>query len=194
MNRLAHALLRASLVLPFALAAAGCESPVDDDLIAAQGGEVDGLEEGEFHRYGQDCLACHGGYGGGPRFVAAGTVFATPTDDIPVAGATIYLTDVNGKQRAAPSNCAGNFYFQEDANNELEFPLRVEIECPLPDGTTRRALMGTRINRDGGCAFCHQKGGANSESPGQVYCSTLQPEPAFAVPAPCEGGPASVAP
>lgn len=190
MRRSSSRLRLSSLALAGALSAAlGCESPIDDDRIDAQGPEVAGVPEGEFHRYGQDCMACHGGYGEGPLFVAAGTVFASPTEDIPVAGATITLVDATGKSRAAPSNCAGNFYFLDDPSNELQLPLRVEIECPLPGGGTRRALMGTRINREAGCGFCHARGGAGATSPGQVYCAAVEPDPPFTVPPSCPGGP-----
>jgi hypothetical protein len=172
------------------VAAAGCESPVEDAEIEAQGPEVEGLEEDEFHRYGQNCLACHGGYGPGPQWAFAGTVFATPNDDIPVQGAIVTMTDAAGQVFFRQTNCAGNFYIDAEVAEPV-FPVHVEVECPIPGGdTTRRAVMGTRMNRDGGCAMCHDKGPATADSPGQVYCLPEQSDPPFEVPSDCPGGPA----
>ena len=78
-----------ALACAYAAVAAGCESPVQDEEIAAQGDEVAGVPEGPFHRYGQNCLACHGGYGPGPQFLLAGTVFATPDADIQIGRAHV---------------------------------------------------------------------------------------------------------
>ena len=167
--------------------AVGCMSPVEDEQIAELGPEVDGLEEGEHHRYGQPCLLCHGGYKA-PLFAAGGTVFATPDADIPVQSVVVTLTDATGDTISVPTNCAGNFFI-DDAQWQPVFPLRAEIECTLPDGSKRRSVMQTRINRDGGCASCHEKGGPTQTSPGQVYCADTQPEPAFAVAPNCPGGP-----
>jgi hypothetical protein len=169
---------------------AGCFSPVEDDLISELGPEIDGLEEGQYHRYGQPCLVCHGGYKA-PLFSAAGTVFTTPTDDIPVAGVVVKLTDANGDVYQAPTNCAGNFFITGSEWDPV-FPLRAEIECTLPDGTKRRSVMQTRINRDGGCGSCHEPGPANQFSPGQVYCMPEQPSEPFTVPESCPGGPNGV--
>lgn len=174
--------------------AAGCESPVEDDLIAAQGDEVEGLEEGPLHRYGQDCFACHDGYGPGPEMAFAGTLFATPDEDIPVEAATITLTDATGDTRATVSNCAGNFYVLKESWDPV-YPLRAEIECILPtdDPETvperRRVVMATRINRNGGCNSCHQKGLPNADSVGQLYCLPDQPDPKFRRVVGCQGGP-----
>ena len=166
----------------------GCFSPVQDDLIESLGPEQEGVPEGPTHRYGQPCLACHDAYyGEGPELSIGGTVFATPDADIPVQGAIVTISDATGKQVKLTSNCAGNFY-AERRDFDPVFPLRAEVECPLPDGTTRRAVMGTRINRDGSCASCHQKGAATPQSPGQVYCVPQMPATPFVVPV-CNGGP-----
>ncbi|MBK6517347.1 MAG: hypothetical protein IPM79_11030 [Polyangiaceae bacterium] len=167
---------------------AGCESPVQDEEISDLGPEVEGLEESEYHRYGQNCLACHGGYGPGPLFSFAGTVFSSPTSDIPVQAARITITDSAGQTVTRQSNCAGNFYIEPDVI-EPTFPVRVEVECTLPDGTLRRNVMGTRINRDGGCASCHAVGGPTADSPGQVFCVPEGVDAGFEVPPDCPGGP-----
>ncbi len=175
--------------LALSLVVAACESPINSELVTSLGPEVPGVEESEFHRYGQPCLACHGTYGGeGPEMSVAGTVFATPNDDIPVAGAKVVLIDANGARHESITNCAGNFYV-EPSQFEPLYPMHVEVECPLPDGTVRRAVMGTRVNREGACAGCHDKGPASPTSPGQVYCLESQPTPPFAIPTPCAGGP-----
>jgi hypothetical protein len=167
----------------------GCLSPVNDDLIDSLGPEAPGVEEGPTHRYGQPCLACHGKYGGeGPEMSVAGTVFATPNDDIPVANAKVILTDAAGKRVERTTNCAGNFHIESESFVP-QYPMRVELECPLPDGTVRRAVMGTRVNREGSCAGCHDKGPPSPTSPGQVFCLETQPDPPFAIPTPCAGGP-----
>lgn len=174
--------------------AAGCESPVEDDLIASLGPEVDGLEEGAFHRYGQPCFACHGGAGEGPDMAFAGTLFATPDDDIPVEAATITITDATGDTRSTVSNCAGNFYVLKESWDPV-YPLRAEIECILPSDDPdvaperRRTVMATRINRDGGCASCHKIGPPNADSVGQLYCMPEQPDPEFRRVPGCQGGP-----
>jgi mono/diheme cytochrome c family protein len=193
MKAIVHA-LAAVLAALLAAFAAGCESPIEDDLIEAQGPEVAGLEEGAFHRYGQQCFACHGGYGPGPEMAFAGTLFATPDDDIPVQAATITITDATGDTRATVSNCAGNFYVLKESWDPV-YPLRAEIECILPTDDPdavperRRNVMATRINRDGGCNSCHQKGPANADSVGQLYCMPEQPDIEFRRVPGCQGGP-----
>lgn len=182
------------LLAALAAFAAGCESPIQDHLIEAQGPEVDGLEEGSLHRYGQDCFACHDGYGPGPEMAFAGTLFATPEDDIPVEAATITVTDATGDSRATVSNCAGNFYILRESWDPV-YPLRAEIECILPTEDVdavperRRNVMATRINRNGGCASCHQMGPPNADSVGQLYCMPEQPETKFRRIPGCAGGP-----
>jgi len=180
-----------------ALAATSCESPVDAALLEEQGDEVSGVRTGEFHRYGQDCMACHGGYSSAPVFVAAGTVFATPDDDIPVSGAKVILTDALGNTHAETTNCAGNFFVQE-REFEPQYPLNATIEYRLPGESSQtpvhRVVMGSRINREGGCAFCHVAGPPSSTSPGWVYLEPTQPSTPFTVPTgknggQCEGGP-----
>ena len=187
------ALALVTTVSVLAAATLACESPIHDEAVAALGDEAPGVDTGEFHRYGQDCMVCHGGAGPGPDFVAASTVFATPDSDIPVKGATVILTDATGQTASVRTNCAGNFIF-ENRDFQPQFPLRAVVLCPQPDGSTRRVVMGSRINRDGGCAFCHAAGEASGASPGQVYCASTQPNPPYTVPVgerggQCEGGP-----
>ncbi len=171
-----------------ALLTCACESPVQDDLIDSLGGEQRGVPEGPTHRYGQPCLACHDdAVGDGPKMSVGGTVFASPLDEVPVEGAVVTLLDASGAQHQAITNCAGNFYVE--AKDFLpSFPMRVEIDCPLPDGTVRRAVMGTLVNREGSCAGCHENAAPTPQSPGRVYCLQDPVDPPFVVPA-CNGGP-----
>jgi len=157
-----------------AVSLAGCPSPVNDDDVAALGGECPGVPESEFHRPGQPCVVCHGEYeSDSPLLSIGGTVFGlkdakSPT---PVEGAIVILTDGAGQTRTKATNCIGNFMFTEDEWTPV-FPIHAEIDCPLPDDPAkfRRVSMGTRITRDGSCAGCHF-GRQTLDSPGWIYCS-----------------------
>jgi hypothetical protein len=166
---------------------AGCASPVQDDAIESWGGEVPGVPEGEFHRPGQPCVLCHGDYhGAGPIMSVAGTVFATPRTARPVGGVKVTITDSDGNVASKTTNCIGNFFFTEEEFTPV-FPLRAEIECPVPGtGATKRLVMGTRIGRDGSCANCHN-GPPEVDSPGWIYCAETMPEPPYVVPQNCQG-------
>ena len=169
--------------------APGCFSPVQDEAIAAIGPEPHGLEEGPLHYPGEACLACHGGYGkeAEPTLDVAGTVYATPDSDVAVEGAKVTITDAVGVRVELETNCAGNFYLAR-SSSPLVFPLRAEVACTLPDGTVRRNVMGTRIQREGSCASCHTRGPAKPTGPAQVYCAETMPTPAFTQRADCFRG------
>jgi hypothetical protein len=180
------------LALGLVALASGCFSPVQDEAIEAIGPEPNGLEEGPLHYPGEACLACHGGYGkeAEPTFEVGGTVYATPDSDVAVEGAKVTITDAAGARVELVTNCAGNFYLAR-SSSPLVFPLRAEVECSLPDGTVRRSVMGTRIQREGSCASCHARGPAKPTGPAQVYCAETMPTPAFTQRADCfrgEGG------
>jgi hypothetical protein len=194
------------LGLGLALVATGpaCNSPVQDDLIASLGEEVPGLDEGVYHRYGQPCLACHGGPNSdAPQFWTAGTVFATPHDDIPAPFATVRVTDARGQVFETSTNCAGNFFFPKEQLEtsavasipSMVFPLHAEVICTLPTadkspGTeTRRNVMGTRINREGSCNTCHDNEAPSQLGPGRIYCVEAQPEVPYQIESTCPGGP-----
>lgn len=177
-GRLLSIALVASVVLGTAVAVASCANPVESDLVDSLGPEKAGVPPGPFHRPGQPCLACHSDGGqGSPVLSAGGTVFATPTEDVPVGNVDVTITDSSGRKVDMLSNCAGNFYATETLA-QLAFPLHVEIECTLPDGSKRRSVMGTRVERDGSCASCHS-GNPSASSPGRVACATDEPTPPF---------------
>ncbi len=176
-----------SCLLIAALGLAGCPSPVNDDAIDALGGECEGVPENEFHRPGQPCVLCHGEYqGDSPILSIGGTIFATPSQPIPVEGAKVTLTDANGETQERVTNCIGNFFIPAD-EWQPAFPLAAQIECPIP-GTedVRTLVMGTRISRDGSCAGCHF-GPPSYDSPGWVYCATVMPDPPYSVKSTCAG-------
>lgn len=195
------------LALGLALVATGtaCNSPVDDDLIASLGEEVPGLDEGVYHRYGQPCLACHGGPNHeAPQFWAAGTVFATPHDNIPVLGATVRITDARGQVFETFTNCAGNFFFPGETLEtspatqvfeSMVYPIHAEVICTLPGenesvrGEERRNVMGTRINREGSCNKCHDNEAPSQNGPGRIYCVESQPAKPYQIQSTCPGGP-----
>ena len=149
----------------------GCANPVESEEIAALGDT--NVRNGPTHRPGQPCLVCHDG-GVSPEFYAAGTVFSTPEEKIGVTGAVVTITDAAGHTEERTTNCAGNFYLDENST-PLQFPLHVEVQCTLPDGTVVRNVMGTRVDRDGACAGCH-KDSPSQSSTGRVAC--VQKEPA----------------
>jgi hypothetical protein len=75
---------------------------------------------------GSDCLGCHQG-GDARRWTAAGTIYEEGTADAPgaaVEGATVRLTDLNGRSLALRTNRAGNFYTAE----ALAFPIRTCVD------------------------------------------------------------------
>jgi hypothetical protein len=101
-------------------------------------------EEGPMMAPGEDCMRCHGGgEGEGARaWTVAGTVYPSETTEDPdagVRGATISISDANGKSFDLRSNDAGNFYTAES----LAFPIAVAVngewmEPPPPDGRCNR--------------------------------------------------------
>jgi hypothetical protein len=120
-------------------------------------------------------------------------VFAQPDDEIPVKGAKVTITDSTGQKKSAKTNCAGNFYIEE-ADFTPVYPVRVEIECTTPAGfsgvtETYRNVMGTRVNRDGSCAGCHDNEPASQNGPGRVYCMDGRLNNPFSIDPDCVGGP-----
>ena len=113
----------------------------------------------------------------------AGTIYAYPTatpeeKPLPVKGVKVKLTDSFGEQYEVGTNCAGNFFIEAEKWDPA-FPLRAEIEYPVPGlESTKRVVMSTRISRDGSCAGCHTKNPTQG-SPGWVFCAEAQTEPPF---------------
>ncbi len=166
----------------FALFAGACGNRAVDEKIAALGDELPGVEPSEFHRPGQPCVLCHGEYlREEPIMTVAGTIHAFPAQDnpLPVKGVKVKLTDAFGEKFERGTNCAGNFFITKEEWIPA-FPLRAEIEYPVPEGlgSTKRVVMSTRISRDGSCAGCHT-GPPTQGTPGWVTCAESNPVPPF---------------
>jgi hypothetical protein len=144
------------------LAVAACGDPVRDNQVAALGDEAPGVEPGPLHRPGQPCVACHSNGEAEVDFSLAGTVFQRPTDDAPLAGATIRVIDSSGLQTSTVSNCVGNFFFKS-SDFAPRWPVWVKLE--LGETTVE---MSSAISREGSCAACHAQP-ASPSSPGQLY-------------------------
>lgn len=109
-------------------------------------------------RPGSACNDCHG-------FALAGTVYPTAhePDNCKGApgGATVLVTDANGKTYSIPVNSSGNFY----AGGAPAFPLHVKVSA---NGALRE--MTTALTRTmGDCNGCHtQAGDGSPKAPGRI--------------------------
>jgi hypothetical protein len=182
-----------------ALTLTACGNPVVDRAIEEWGGEVEGVEPSEYHRPGQPCVLCHSVAGGAsPRLALGGTVFADQRSFLPVEGVRVNVYDAVGELYTMESNCVGNF-FLEYGERVPQFPLAVEILCPLyaPDGSPREGevkvvSMNSWISRDGSCASCHSLRGTEVDSTGWIFCNdpgAIETNPYPDMPADCPGVP-----
>jgi hypothetical protein len=131
------------------VAIAACD-PVHSDAIDALGGNAPGTRNGPLHRPGQPCLLCHdGAFTDARGFSVAGTIYLTQDSNQPATGAIVEMTDKNGSVHSARTNEAGNFYVTPEEWTPT-YPLHVTVTS---GGT--KAVMQTRIGRDGSCAGCH---------------------------------------
>lgn len=145
----AHRVLLAALILGAPALLIYCTDPVPDHLVKAQGDELDGYE-GEFHRPGQVCSACHVENGkSSVVFTVAGTIFAGPNKLTGVEAAEIQLTDSVGTQYIAKTNCVGNFFVKPEQWSP-KFPILVRVR---KGGTA--LLMKGPISREASCNACH---------------------------------------
>jgi hypothetical protein len=100
------------------------------------------------HHPGEDCLGCHDNQG--PAFTIAGTLFTGLATTTPVSGATIEVTDANGKVIKLPTYNNGNFY----TTTAVKFPLKVHAtQCPanLP-------MVGSVAQGSCNTSGCHTTG------------------------------------
>ncbi|MFT3764555.1 MAG: hypothetical protein QM820_03415 [Minicystis sp.] len=178
----------AALLGLLAALGAGCADPTLDAAIAALPAEEASIRPGPMHRAGQPCTLCHSDAGGRrPAFAVAGTLYQKVDSDIPIEGATIHLTDATGATYDVTSNCAGNFYVEEQKWLPT-FPLFVEITYSDgtsgggASGTTYQATMKTKIGRDTACASCHTDP-PGPTSPGRVFLTSDPNVPDFPRPA-----------
>jgi hypothetical protein len=163
-NRLWRCIVTASACL------LGCRNPVNDDRIAARGGEQPGVRTGPLHRPGQPCTVCHSSAGGRhPEFSLAGTVFKAMDSLEPAAGAVVQVIDAGGVQKYFTANAAGNFYASTDEWSP-SFPLwtACAYACGSAPGGYVRASMQTQIFRSASCADCHSDP-VGPTSSGHIY-------------------------
>jgi hypothetical protein len=159
------------LALAAALGAGSCD-PVQDNAVAALGGETPGVPPGPLHRPGQPCLVCHDGASGDPRaFSMAGTVFAYASALSPTVGAVVTLQGADGTTTTATTNAAGNFFLTPGAYTPV-FP--VHVTSVALGGV--QVTMHSHIGGNGSCAGCHADP-AGPDSPGHVYFNVTGPSP-----------------
>lgn len=128
-----------------------CTDPVPDRLVAAQGDERAGYPQGEYHRPGQVCSACHreNGEASDSIFSVSGTIFSGPNDLTGVYNAEVQMTDSVGTTYIATTNCVGNF-FVKPSDWSPKFPILVRVH----KGTTALS-MHSQIGRETSCNACH---------------------------------------
>lgn len=131
--------------------------PVGDEASADLGDEKPGVPEGPTHRPGQPCLVCHA-----DDYSAAGTIYAVKGDTVGVAGASVLLSDRDGKSITLTTNAAGNFFVSKDAWNPT-YPIQTSVTIGSFTST-----MSSIIGRNGSCASCHVEP-ASRVSAGAVY-------------------------
>jgi len=158
--------LRIATLALVTLAIASC-NPVQDDAIAALGGEAPGVRRGPLHRPGQPCLLCHdGALGDPPEFTVAGTIFALPSSQLPAVNVTVSMLDARGATYEATTNAAGNFYVTPDQWTPV-FPI---TQVALKNAGGLPIYMQSEVGRSGSCAACHVDP-AGPDSPGHVCVS-----------------------
>jgi cytochrome c551/c552 len=132
---------------------AACGDPVLDQQIASFGPEKPDVPQGEFHRAGQACVACHqdGGPAGSKPFSVAGTVFAQPGSNVGIGGVTVAMTDAVGSVYTVKTNCVGNFFVPRSAWDP-SFPILARVwKETIPATQTMRGA----IFRERSCNKCH---------------------------------------
>jgi hypothetical protein len=98
------------------------------------------------HNAGQECQGCHAPGGGAPTFYLGGTLYNAATGGTAVAGATINVTDANGKKVKVVSANNGNFW----TTTTLAFPVKVDASlCP------NTVPMVSTVGGNGACNNCH---------------------------------------
>jgi mono/diheme cytochrome c family protein len=178
---------RCGVVVSMVFALVACQ-PTDVGQIGEGEPEAPGERErgGPEHRAGQRCVDCHSeeSHREGPIFVLAGTVYARVTDAYGVEGATVHVVDAAGHEFVATSNRPGNFMVRRDDRVpyawtaergqafvpwDIVYPLEVDVSL----GDTTR-IMRSRIHREGSCAGCHARAGADAPHVGRVaVCAAI---------------------
>ena len=126
-----------------------------------------GDAESPLMRPGHDCDGCHRREGEGPRFAAAGTVYAEPdepNDCLGVEGVDVEITDASGMVWLLETNEAGNFWLSASAG-PIEAPYTVRVL----DGDLERVKATEQTVTQ--CPTCHTQTGDNG-APGRVLAPT----------------------
>ncbi|MFO0677788.1 MAG: hypothetical protein U0169_14725 [Polyangiaceae bacterium] len=184
MNVVPRALERFAPVL---VALAGVLSCSSDPVRSAQreeaGPELPNIPQGEYHRAGQQCTACHNSDGSAPDFSIAGTVFYGPKKRQGVKGVVVTMRDSAGKFEKT-TNCVGNFFVRREEWNP-KFPVAVSLS--FQDGENVQGIaMQSAIFREGSCAYCHKKPNATFRSVGHVALTlNEEAEAAYEPPSGC---------
>jgi hypothetical protein len=142
-------------VIAVAAMAGSCADPVHDALVQSLGPEDPAVPQGEFHRAGQPCTACHGPEGPAKtEFAVAGTIFWHKTKDaIGVDQAAVSIVDSLGANPVIQTNCVGNFFIKPEdwpGGGGPAFPIKVTV---FKDQGNQ--VMSSPIDRAGSCAQCH---------------------------------------
>jgi hypothetical protein len=114
---------------------------------------------------GRACISCHAS-SYGPSMTIAGTVYPTAHESDScvgsnVAGASIVITDANGKTVTVTPNSAGNFYSR---SSTITPPYTVKLTY---QGRERDMTGLTTAPTNGDCNSCHTVDGANG-APGRI--------------------------
>ena len=114
---------------------------------------------------GRNCIRCHqSGDDDAPRFVIAGTVYATdhePNDCLGAPGATVVITDAKNRRYVLPVNGAGNFYLTKAAAPSFATPYRAAVRY---QGRENAMPFEQTV---GSCNYCHTAIGVEG-APGRI--------------------------
>jgi cytochrome c553 len=139
--------------------ASSCADPVHDELVTSLGPEDPSIPQGEYHRAGQPCTACHGGEGPAKtQFSLAGTIFwsggvsVNSSSVVGVNDATVSVVDSLDTRTYIQTNCVGNFFVRQ-GDYVPAFPILVGVYAG--PNNQYAATMGTQISRATSCAECH---------------------------------------
>ena len=92
---------------------------------------------------GQACVSCHSSQS--PTFKLGGTLYSAATGGSAVSGATVTITDANGKVTTLVTGSSGNFYTAAT----IAYPAKVSVsKCP------NTVAMSSTIST-GDCNSCH---------------------------------------
>jgi len=160
-------LSRLAIAFVCALGAVACGNPVQDNLRESLGDEDPNVPRGPLHRPGQPCLVCHSSaVGAEPLFSVAGTIFQVSDSTKPARDVIVQIVDSHGRKHSVATNCAGNFFIQQQ-----DFQPAWPIKPQLSYGNLPLLKHNTAIFREGSCAGCHTDP-VTATSPGHVYIDT----------------------